>query len=135
MRTHCLLGKMQPEFIISTHNSITPRLKNGHPHMTGSLDLESPLMRILDLVNMMMLEELANKLMFVRNSIVPKHPHLVLAVEQNGLRDSKLQDLELIDPQVISVMLILVKSVIATKPWSLINLKCHRLKQFLSIKE
>ena len=86
---------MQPAFIISTHNSITPRLKNGHLHMTGSLDLESPLMRILDLVNMMMLEELENKLMYARNSIVPKHHHLVLEIEQSGLRDSKLQDLAL----------------------------------------
>ena len=103
--------------------------------MTGSLDLESPLMRILDLVHMMMLEELENKLMYARNSIVPKHHHLVLVIEQSGLRDSKLQDLALTDLQVISVMLILAKSVIATKQWSLINLKCLKSMQSPSTKE
>ena len=103
--------------------------------MTGFLDQESQLTRILDLVNMMKLGELANKLMYARNSIVPKHLHLVLEVEQNGLRDSKLQDQAPTDPQAILDMLILAKSVIATKPWSPINLKCLKLKRFLSIKE
>ena len=102
--------------------------------MTGSLDPESPLMRILDQVNMMKLEELANKLMYARNSIVPKHHHLVLAIEQNGLRDSKLQDLALTDLQVISVMLILAKSVIAIRQWSHINHKCLKSIQSQNTK-